>query len=51
MATVEPVVAGVLGTVLLGEELTLPKVVGAALVISGAVLAQVRFGSRKEGPV
>ena len=42
VATIEPVVAGVLGTVLLGEDLTLPKVVGAGLVISGAALAQVR---------
>lgn len=45
VATVEPVVAGVLGTVLLGEALTVPKVVGAALVVSGAVLAQ--FGGGK----
>jgi DME family drug/metabolite transporter len=44
VATVEPVVAGTLGTLLLGEVLTAPKVVGAALVVSGAVLAQVRFG-------
>ena len=47
VATVEPVVAGVLGTALLGEELTVPKVVGAILVISGAALAQIkkaRFG-------
>jgi drug/metabolite transporter (DMT)-like permease len=43
VATVEPVVAGALGAVLLGEDLTLPKVVGAGLVISGAVLAQVRL--------
>jgi drug/metabolite transporter (DMT)-like permease len=43
VATVEPVVAGALGTVLLGEDLTLPKVVGAGLVISGAALAQVRL--------
>jgi DME family drug/metabolite transporter len=43
IATVEPVVAGALGTMLLGEDLTLPKVVGGILVISGAVLAQVRF--------
>jgi drug/metabolite transporter (DMT)-like permease len=28
---------------LLGENLTVPKVVGGMLVISGAVLAQVRF--------
>jgi drug/metabolite transporter, DME family len=43
VATVEPVMAGALGTALLGEDLTVPKVVGAVLVISGAVLAQVRF--------
>jgi DME family drug/metabolite transporter len=43
VATVEPVVAGALGTVLLGEDLTVPKVVGGVLVISGAMLAQVRF--------
>ena len=41
VATVEPVVAGVLGTALLGEALTVPKLVGALLVISGAALAQV----------
>ena len=46
IATVEPVVAGALGTALLGELLTVPKVVGALLVISGAVLAQVRFRKR-----
>ena len=53
VATVEPVVAGALGTVLLGEELTAPKIVGAGLVISGAVLAQVRFGKtgRRERPL
>ena len=52
VATVEPVVAGALGTVLLGEELTVPKVVGAGLVISGAVLAQMGFRKtgRKKGP-
>ena len=43
VATVEPVVAVSLGTVLLGEDLTLPKVGGAVLVISGAALAQVRL--------
>ena len=46
VATVEPVVAGALGTVVLGEELTVPKVFGAALVVSGAVLAQIRFGEK-----
>ena len=43
VATVEPVVAVVLGTALLGESLTVPKVLGALLVISGAALAQVRL--------
>ena len=41
-ATIEPVVAGVLGIALLGEELTVLKALGALLVISGAVLAQIR---------
>jgi drug/metabolite transporter, DME family len=44
LATVEPVVAGVLGTALLGEALTIPKAAGALLVISGAALAQARAG-------
>ena len=43
VATVEPVMAGALGAALLGEELTVPKVVGGVLVISGAALAQVRL--------
>jgi drug/metabolite transporter, DME family len=43
VATVEPVVAGALGTVLLGEDLTFPKAAGALLVISGAAVAQVRL--------
>jgi DME family drug/metabolite transporter len=42
VATVEPVVAGLLGVALLGEALTAPKLVGAALVLSGAALAQAR---------
>ena len=46
VATVEPVVAVVLGTALLDESLTVPKVVGALLVISGAALAQVRLLKR-----
>jgi DME family drug/metabolite transporter len=46
VATVEPVVAVALGTALLGETLTVPKVVGASLVISGAALAQVRLRKR-----
>jgi DME family drug/metabolite transporter len=44
VATVEPVVAGVLGTALLGEALTFPKALGALLVISGAAMAQARSG-------
>jgi DME family drug/metabolite transporter len=43
IATVEPVVAGVIGVVLLGEALTAPKVLGALLVLAGAALAQVRL--------
>ncbi len=43
MATIEPVVAVALGVMLLAEDLTLPKLVGAGLVISGAALAQVRL--------
>jgi drug/metabolite transporter, DME family len=46
VATVEPVVAVALGTALLGEPLTVPKVLGALLVISGAALAQVRLRKR-----
>jgi drug/metabolite transporter, DME family len=43
VATVEPVVAGAIGVVLLGEMLTAPKVLGALLVLTGAALAQVRL--------
>ncbi len=50
-ANIEPVVAGVLGITLLGEELTVLKALGAGLVISGAVLAQVRPGKApRSGP-
>ena len=44
VATLEVVVAGAIGVVLLNEGLTAPKLVGAVLVISGAILAQVRSG-------
>src|SRR5215213_9664256 len=40
-ATVEPVVAGVLGVALLQEDLTALKVLGGLLVVGGAMLAQV----------
>lgn len=47
VSTVEVVVAGLVGTIFLAEEMTAMKVLGAALVISGAVLAQIRLrGSR-----
>ncbi|CAA9443266.1 MAG: hypothetical protein AVDCRST_MAG58-158 [uncultured Rubrobacteraceae bacterium] len=49
VATVEPVAAGALGAVLLGEDLTVPKVVGAGLVISGAALAQLRLRKARSG--
>jgi drug/metabolite transporter, DME family len=42
LATVEPVVAGLLGVAFLSEALTAPKVIGALLVLGGAALAQVR---------
>ncbi len=45
VATVEPVVAGAMGIVLLNEGLTVLKALGALLVLVGAVLAQV--GPRK----
>ena len=41
VATVEPVVAGVLGVALLQEDLTALKVLGGLLVVGGAMLAQV----------
>jgi DME family drug/metabolite transporter len=47
VATVEPVVAGILGVTLLGEELSALKVMGALLVLAGAVLAQVRPGKAR----
>ena len=47
VATVEPVVAGILSVTLLGEELSALKVMGALLVLAGAVLAQVRPGKAR----
>jgi DME family drug/metabolite transporter len=43
VATVEPVVAGAVGVILLGEALTAPKVFGALLVLAGAALVQARL--------
>ena len=52
VATIEPVVAGVLGVMLLNEDLTALKVLGALLVLSGAALAQIRSGKApsRSGP-
>ena len=47
VATIEPVVAGILGVTLLSEELTALKVLGALLVLAGAALAQVRPGKAR----
>ena len=49
VATVEPVVAGAIGVVLLGEKLTALKVIGALLVLAGAALAQVRLKKTSHG--
>jgi drug/metabolite transporter, DME family len=49
VATVEPVVAGVTGVALLGEDLTAPKVFGALLVLAGAALAQSGTGGKEPG--
>jgi drug/metabolite transporter, DME family len=43
VATVKSVAAGAIGVALLGEELSAPKLLGALLELSGAVLAQVRL--------
>lgn len=45
VASIEPVVAGAIGVILLNEALTAAKLAGAMLVISGAILAQL--GGRK----
>lgn len=44
VATIEPVVAGATGILLLGEALTAPKLLGALLVLAGAGLTQVGGG-------
>lgn len=43
LATVEPVVASVLGVVLLNEAMTALKLLGGVLVLAGAALAQIRL--------
>ena len=49
VATVEPVVAGAAGIIMLGEEVTAPKLAGAVLVLAGAALAQVRLRKASRG--
>jgi drug/metabolite transporter, DME family len=49
VATVEPVVAGAIGVVVLGEKLTALKVIGALLVLAGAALAQVSLEKTSRG--
>ena len=50
IATMEVVVAMVVGRVLLAEDLTAPKVFGALLVLAGAALAQRGTGGKEPGP-
>ena len=47
VATIEPVVAGILGVALLNEGLSVLKILGALLVLAGAALAQVRPGKAR----
>jgi drug/metabolite transporter (DMT)-like permease len=47
VATIELVVAGILGVTLLGEELTALKVLEDLLVLTGAVLARIRPGKAR----
>lgn len=46
IATLEVVVAGVVGALLLDEDVTVPKLLGALLVLAGAGLAQGGAGKR-----
>lgn len=47
IATLEVVVAGAVGTLLLDEEVTAPKLLGALLVLAGAALAQKGPGRKR----
>ncbi|MBA2692164.1 MAG: EamA family transporter [Rubrobacter sp.] len=51
IATVEVVVAGLVGAIFLAEEITVLKIFGAFLVISGAILAQFRLRKARTVPV
>ncbi len=49
IATLEVVVAGAVGTLLLDEKVTAPKLLGALLVLAGAALAQRSPGEKRRG--
>lgn len=49
IATLEVVVAGAVGTLLLDEEVTAPKLLGAVLVLAGAALAQLGSSGKRRG--
>ncbi|WP_456366570.1 EamA family transporter [Thermococcus sp.] len=48
VATVEPVVAIVLAYVLFGEELTIPQILGAVLIIGGSVIVHAKMREKPE---
>lgn len=48
IASVEPVVAGAVGVIFLSEEMTATKVAGALLVVSGAVVAQIKLSKPRK---
>jgi drug/metabolite transporter (DMT)-like permease len=50
VATIEPVVTGAVGIVLLSEELSALKLLGALLVLAGAMLTQIENASPEEPP-
>jgi drug/metabolite transporter, DME family len=50
VATVEPVVAGAVGIILLSEELSALKLFGALLVLAGAMLTQIENASPEKPP-
>lgn len=48
LSLAEPLTAGILGVVVLGEKMTLPALIGIALLISGLVLLSVGSGAPDE---
>ena len=49
VATLEPVIAGALAYLLLGERLTLLQIVGGAAIISAVLLLRPREGQQRQG--